>query len=225
MTDEQAIEHVRAILNADVAAMVAVFADEAHKIDQAAVGNYGNAGHVIDHQRHAAAFLPNAFREIKTNLGTALDKTELDWDAAVQSKIDGLFDEMARNLLAATNAPFDRFAGGGRAQLAEKSKSELGEQFEIQKKGGQSNVALYVADRRRKAVLNLLSDLESTLVTAGAAEAALKALRDSRTEVTANKDPGKLKQVLETLSTSIQGVVAAHDLGVRLTEMVTWFST
>lgn len=156
-------------------------------------------------------------------LEPALDKLQLDWTSAT---LEALRTEL-RQMVDPTAALL--FGGVRTKQAAFGDVVQAAEQrihiaLATHTQAVEAQLELYVANRRRKEIQAVLSELESRLVVAGQGDALLENVRGARREAeTSSPDEGKLKQWLEVLSTGMQGINAASDLAPKVQMLIGWF--
>lgn len=140
-----------------------------------------------------------------SHLEAALEKCHFDWNEEALL----LLSEVAKaSLDAASEALFSeiRRKQGAYADVSAKAEEVVAHRLQVQTMGLIAKLELYVFNRRRQETLNLLAELEARLQSEGQQPDLLPALRNAKREMEAQTpDEGRLKQMLEVLSTSLQG--------------------
>jgi hypothetical protein len=142
---------------------------------------------------HADKLLKSTWERIEP----ALDRLHLDWTAGILRELQAELGEM----LAPTAARL--FEGVRIKQAAFPDVVAAAEQrirnaLETHTQAAEAQLVLYVADRRRKEIRDVLSELERRLVTTGGDDTLLESVRGARREADASSpDEGKLKRGLK----------------------------
>lgn len=158
------------------------------------------------------------------SLESALDKMHLDWTPVtlreLQVELGQMVDPVAAQLVVPVLAKQSAFP-----DVVAAAEQRIQAALTAHVRATEAMLVLYVADRRRREVQAVLSELENRLMLSTQGEMTLLGnVRGARREAEASSpDEGRLKQWLEVLSTSVQGIGSASDLGDKLQTLSAWF--
>lgn len=219
MEKAEVLSRLRPIARSAQAPVLSEFGDQARDIAQKMRGN-SRAAFVME--RAASKAAEPLVRVTWQSMQAALDQTRLEWAPATQRDLEVVLSEVVREgaapLRNALDVYKDKDPNPGRS-----ASEALSSSIDLHLEGAKSFLAFYVDGRRRLEVLSVLCDLEVRLFEEDPSGGLLARARIARQQTqNANTNDDELKQTLEVLAQGLPAVVAAHDIGIRLAEVITW---
>jgi hypothetical protein len=194
--------------------------------DQAAMeargASAGGSRAILAHQQVSTSHAHKLVAASWTALERALNKAHLAWD---ETTLDRLISVFEREVKAAAEPlyVYIRQKKASYPQLAEPAEKATTDALDVQLRGARAELALYVFDRRRREVLQLLAEIEQRVLPEADA-AVLRQIADAKREAESTSgDQDQLKTSLEVLSITIQTLPTAYDLGEKLLKLLAWW--
>ena len=170
----------------------------------------------------AIAHAEKLHKDMWACLLSQLERVSLDWTQETLEDLISLMREIAEPVASELYSQV-RTKEAAYPAIVGPAVKRIDEALRMHAAAVDAKLDIYVANRRRLQILDVLRDLESRLVVDGHAAEVLLHARAIRLEAELPEpNEKKLKEGLDVLSIAVQGINAAIDLGPKLATLISW---